>query len=87
MFSRIYHKTRKDLNMNFIIKYTECSACHREVTIPACPNAKVALDAFETLIRLNRTRLKKIESITVASKHKKGPTNENKKNNVSPLPT
>ena len=60
--------------MDFTIKYTECTACYREFVIPACPNAKVALEAFEKLVRFNRIRLKRIDSITAMPTRRKGPT-------------
>lgn len=56
--------------MDFLIKYVAYTSAKREVVIPHCPNADVALQAFKKFIELNRVRFNKITEILTIPKTK-----------------
>ena len=68
--------------MDFLIKYIAYTSAKREVVIPHCPNADVALQAFKKFIELNRVRFKKITEISTIPKTK-GPKRGTKSRQVS----
>ena len=59
--------------MDFLIKYIAYTASRRETTIPHCPNADVALQAFKKLVDLNHIRLRRVTDILVIPKQNNTP--------------